>query len=431
MEEKFRAAQHALDALEKAGADGASVEASIGSQQELTVNTGVISVMRTTFPATLKLKGLWGGRKGVVVSAADPAAIGQAALDCKAAAESAKPDEAESIAPLTENGAFSAGADSFDRDALYDRIQEFLDAAEKEFPNVGIEQLVASYLKNRVEFVNSNGVRHSYDQGYYDFSLMFSAHDETATSSFWGAYMTAESLEKPILDMYYLRRMLAECSQSITANPFPGKQVCPVILTPDCLDMFLSSIAVSFLSDQALISGSSPWKDKLGQAVAHSGITLSSRPFHPLVTCGERFTSDGYLSADLDIIKDGQLRQFLLTDYGARKTGLARAGNAGHNFCIEAGEKTLDELVGAIPLGLLVSRYSGGMPGPSGDFSGVAKNSFLIRDGKIEGAVSETMISGNLRRLLTDWIGFSSETCSNGRCCLPYAAFDGVTVSGS
>lgn len=78
----------------------------------------------------------------------------------------------------------------------------------------------------------------------------------------------------------------------------------------------------------------------------------------------------------------------------------------------------------------MVGRFSGGAPGISGDFSGVAKNSFLIENGKITDAVSETMISGNLAEMLNSLVDISSDTVADGESVMPYAAFSGVTVSG-
>ena len=65
----------------------------------------------------------------------------------------------------------------------------------------------------------------------------------------------------------------------------------------------------------------------------------------------------------------------------------------------------------------------------NGDFSGVAKNSFYIENGKIKHAVTETMISGNLASMLREVVSLSRETVEDGSSSLPYALFDGITVS--
>ena len=75
-------------------------------------------------------------------------------------------------------------------------------------------------------------------------------------------------------------------------------------------------------------------------------------------------------------------------------------------------------------------RFSGGSPAPSGEFSGVAKNSFLIENGKIACPLTETMISGCVPDMLKNIRDISSDALKDGSGSLPYIAFDGVTISG-
>ena len=106
------------------------------------------------------------------------------------------------------------------------------------------------------------------------------------------------------------------------------------------------------------------------------------------------------------------------------------AGNSGNNIRIKAGEKTLEEIIAGIDKGLLVMRFSGGEPAASGEFSGVAKNSFLIENGKISNAVSETMISGCVPEMLVNIREISKDVAKDGSNALPFIAFDGITISG-
>ena len=75
-------------------------------------------------------------------------------------------------------------------------------------------------------------------------------------------------------------------------------------------------------------------------------------------------------------------------------------------------------------------RFSGGAPAPSGEYSGVAKNAFLIEHGKVTCALTETMISGCVPDMLNNIRAVSSDLLKDGSVSLPYIAFDGVTISG-
>jgi len=145
----------------------------------------------------------------------------------------------------------------------------------------------------------------------------------------------------------------------------------------------------------------------------------------------ERYTSDGFLSQNVDYIKDGVLTSFALDLYGANKTGKPRAANtASYNLEVAAGDTLLADMIKGIDKGILLNRFSGASPGPSGDVSGVAKNSFMIENGQITDAISETMLSFNVADILMNIPAISKERCANGMTLLPWCCFDGVTVSG-
>jgi len=78
-------------------------------------------------------------------------------------------------------------------------------------------------------------------------------------------------------------------------------------------------------------------------------------------------------------------------------------------FVVEPGGKCEAEIIAETRRGILITRFSGGMPNDNLDFSGIAKNSFLIEDGRIKHPLAETMISGNLRELLLDIRGLARD----------------------
>jgi PmbA protein len=186
-----------------------------------------------------------------------------------------------------------------------------------------------------------------------------------------------------------------------------------------------------FLSDRPMVEGTSRWKDALGTKVADSKLTMRFAPHHPGIVAGERFTIDGYESQDTDIIRDGILTSFALSLYGSLKTGHPRAKNTAFGSIeVAAGDKPLADMIKGVDRGILLNRFSGASPGPSGDVSGVAKNSFLIENGVVTDALSETMISFNIVDILASIPSISKERCENGTSVLPWCCFDGVTISG-
>ena len=119
----------------------------------------------------------------------------------------------------------------------------------------------------------------------------------------------------------------------------------------------------------------------------------------------------------------------LLGIYGSNKTGKDRSVNNGGAHIVEPGDKNLEDMISAIDKGILLSRFSGGSPSDNGDFSGVAKNSYYIENGKIKYPISETMISGNICQMLYDIKDISKETINDGSSIYPWIQFSGLTIS--
>jgi len=87
-------------------------------------------------------------------------------------------------------------------------------------------------------------------------------------------------------------------------------------------------------------------------------------------------------------------------------------------------------MISSIDKGLLLCRFSGGNPSDNGDFSGVAKNSYLIENGKISKPVNETMIAGNLGEMIKNIANISKEKIDYGSEIYPWIQVKGITISG-
>lgn len=422
---------YALEALKKAGADHAQCRVSTGKTDEFNVDGGEFSLMRSLFNSSIVLKALKDGKKGVITAnRLDKESIDDAVKNCIAAAESSVYDEAESIAEKGINEDFVSGVLVPDRDLHFDRIREFMEDIRRDFPKIIVEQLISQYTHSESVFMNTNGVEYSYENGSYDLNTMFSAHEGEVASSFNGYAVQFVSLEKKLMDLGLQRTLFAESERQLYTKPVSGKFVGKLLITPACLAEILLTAFGNFISDGTIIDGTSPWKDMLGKQVAPEMLTISTRPLDDRVVCGERFTGEGYRSENMDIIRDGVLNSFMLSNYGSRKTGFPRALNMSANLVVKPGNTSLEQLIQGVDRGIVLNRFSGGQPGTNGDFSGVAKNSFLIENGKITDAISETMINGNLSDLFKQLIGISSETICDGITVLPWMLFDGVTITG-
>ena len=159
-------------------------------------------------------------------------------------------------------------------------------------------------------------------------------------------------------------------------------------------------------------------------------MTVTLNPYDERIIAGECGTANGFRSEEVTLIENGVLKTHWLSLYGANKTGRPVVKNTGSDLVVAPGDKTLEEMIDSVDKGLIIGYYSGGTPGTNGEFSGVAKNAFLIENGKIKGAVTETMVNGNLGEAFRKIRGISKEVLCDGSSVIPYIAVDGIIISG-
>lgn len=427
----YDAASEGCRLLREKGAQLYSVTASRTETKEFNVDGGEFSLMRTMLGGGVGMTAVKNGKKGSSsANKTDAESIARLADDAISAAESGKADDAWAMAPYEEYRLFEEGDHDGDINRLFDRTKELVDTITDRYPKIVIEQLIVHYKHTEGVYMNSSGTVFEDISGAYSADVMFSAHEGEVSSSFFSSGVVTADLDTPFIEQGSIKSDLESVQRQLYTRAPEGKFTGVMVLTPDCLGSFISTIAGNFVSDRSMLEGVSLWKDSLGEMVADESLTVRVAPLDPGVVCGERFTPEGFISENYDLIRGGRLENFMLSLYVANKVGGNRAPNSSGSFIVERGDKSLDEIIAGIDRGILVGRFSGGEPGASGEFSGVAKNSFLIENGKITDAVSETMISGNLAEMLKNIRGISRETVNDGGGDMPYAAFDGITVSG-
>jgi len=224
------------------------------------------------------------------------------------------------------------------------------------------------------------------------------------------------------------RDLIEQSVASMECRPIPETFEGDVILVPGLVDEFFGSLVNNQLTDRSIITDNSILKGKIGDQVLNSKITLCSNPTAEDLAGGYFITEDGFTAEKVDIFKSGILKNYMLTHFGSRKTGLPMS-KAGGCLVMEPGKDTLAEMIAKVKRGLLVVRFSGGNPSMNGDFSGVAKNSYYIENGEIKYPVNETMIAGNLLKLFNNVNGISDQTLNTGNYKMPWLSCAGVTIS--
>jgi PmbA protein len=132
---------------------------------------------------------------------------------------------------------------------------------------------------------------------------------------------------------------------------------------------------------------------------------------------------EGVASQHTPLVEKGAVKGFL---YDLQTAALAKKKSTGNGsrsrgslptpspsaLVITAGKTTFDEMVKDIKEGLVVEQLMGSQMGNvlGGDFSGNVLLGFKIENGEIVGRVKDTMVSGNVYKLLKDIAAIGSET---------------------
>jgi len=427
----LEAAELILDEIKAIGADEGETWVSRNVLTELYYELGKVSMVRTVFSDKVSLKLLKDKRKGsTTLNSFEPEDIRQAVQEAWQAAQSAAPDEAEGIAELQANLSFSTGEEKPDLEGMVGQLDQLLKDVKQDFPKISFDSIGIEHMFGEKLYANTNGVRLSDRKGEYQLSNMFVAKDQDKSSSFNYFGTIYENPADRVCEAERVRRLLDETQQQIVTEQFEGSFTGDLVITPGCLENFLYYIADTYVEDGALISGTSPWKDKIGEQVASPLVNFELAAEHPDLPGTSQLSGDGYVAENMPLIEDGVLKNFSLSRYGAAKTGLKRSVNSGGSYVFGNGDTPLEELIGGVEKGILLGRFSGGSPSPAGDLSGVAKNSFLIENGKVTKALSEVMISGNLADMLRDTVAVSQERENSGYWLLPWIRVKNVTISG-
>ncbi len=422
--------EYALDALERIGFAKAECTLNSVHGEELNLDSGKISLLRTTDDITLHLSGIRNGAKGSLsMNRTDERSMEEGAARAMELAESSEPDPAHDISPFQPAAEFRRGPLVADLDLMHERMKEFRQYTVRKYPSLILRRTSIIHESRSTHYTNTNGTDLRSRIGSYSIQPLFASKEGKATSSFNYATVVSDSLDRPFWEYGSLDLLMLQSTEQVRSTVFEGKFEGDIIITPECLQEFVDMVCI-YLGDRLMVRGTSIFRDSLNERVADERLTLRSTPLSGELAAGHFITDDGFAAENSTVIESGILRSFLLSLYGARKTGRERVKSGGGCFVLDPGDTSHQEMVASVDRGVLLCRFSGGSPSAAGDFSGVAKNSYLIEEGEIRYPVKEMMISGSIRDLLRNIRAISAERVNMGYCLYPWVRAGGLTIFG-
>ena len=409
--------EHALALMRAAGFEHAQVTAAHSQLSELNVNHNEPSLLRSTDSRKLSLLGIVDGRMASTeVADLDAQAVRARIAGLFADAAAAPRDEANAVSS-GQHARIVKGPQEAQLDTLAAKMGELLAFRQRETPKMIVEEADAKHTLYRWQTLTTGGSDLGGSVGWYGMGVFGTARDGRQTSSFnYTGGDTDDLASAPAFAHFGIGDMMRETERQIRTEPLGAKFVGEVVLTPNAVASLLTWLLAQ-LGDTQLIAGSSLYKDSVGRTIASPLLSLRSRFDAPGVA---PVSVDGFVAPALDVVVAGELRALTPSLYGSRKTGLPHVPVAPSGWEIAAGQTDREQLFAGVSRGAVVGRLSMGNPAANGDFSGVIKNSFRVTDGVVGPALAETMVAGNMARMLRDIVAVSRERIDSGGLALPW-----------
>jgi PmbA protein len=188
-------------------------------------------------------------------------------------------------------------------------------------------------------------------------------------------------------------------------------QKAPVIFDPDVARAILGGILAA-INGERVLQGASFLRESLDKKISSDLITLVDDGTRPKGMGSSPFDGEGVPTQKRVIVDKGVLKGFMYNTIVAKRAGVKSTGNASrrgytslpgigpHNFYMEAGQSSPEEIIGSTTKGLLLKGVTGyGINPVNGNFSGGASG-FWIENGKVAFPVKGLTIAGTAESIL-------------------------------
>lgn len=214
----------------------------------------------------------------------------------------------------------------------------------------------------------------------------------------WDADAAAQDISSSSATMLYADYIEAGSYPVVLANRFGG-----VIFHEACGHL---------LETTQVERGTTPFANKLGEAIAHEAVTAIDEGLSPQSFGSLAMDDEGLEPQRTTLIENGILKAFLSDRAGELRTGHRRTGSGrrqGHSFAaasrmrntfIAAGPYQPAELIGSIDHGLYCKVMGGGSVGPTGQFNFSVEEAYLIENGQLGKPVKGATLIGDAETVM-------------------------------
>jgi PmbA protein len=441
---------HLIRLAQRAGAEQCDAIAIQYDESEVTVRRGEVDRVVEAGSAAVGLRVIIGGRTAICSSSdLGEAALERLAVDTVELARISAPDP---FAGLPDPSEFAAATDSAGLQ-LYDERIDTLSTQEMIASAVACEDAAFRYdaritnsdgaqMSRRssiVALANSLGFRGTYPTTTASLMVEVMADDDEGKkrNAYW--YTTGRSLSR-LQDAAEVGRIAARRAVDQLGARKVGTRSVPTVFEPMMVTSLMGHLAACS-SGTALYRGSTLLKDREGQQVGSSLVTIIDDPLLPGRGASRPFDSEGVATRRNPLMESGVFRGFLLDVYTARRTSRATTGSAGRaieslpapgptNLVWSPGGTDPAAMIADIREGFFVTSLMGhGFNPVTGDYSRGAAG-FWIEGGRLAYPVTEVNISGRFDSMLAAIDAVGDDVTWFGSAAAPSVRFRELMVSG-
>jgi PmbA protein len=269
-----------------------------------------------------------------------------------------------------------------------------------------------------ISLVNSHGGEGKYDRSFFSLSLegiLVRDTDMLFVGDSQSSCRLSENIDD-LADRVILQLEMAKKKATVSTK------LLPIIFTPHGVAGALLPPLMLAFNGKAVLEGSSPLKDKLGEQVFDKKLSLWDDATVAYGVGSYPFDDEGVPSQRLPLVTNGVVANFLYDLQTAALAGTHSTGNgqrAGGGFPSPAisslilgrGDASFQAMVKDMKEGLIVEEVMGAEQGNilGGDFGGNVLLGYKVENGEIVGRVKDTMIAGNVYQVLKELLGIGQE----------------------
>ena len=297
--------------------------------------------------------------------------------------------------------------------------------------------------------MNSRGFTGEFRKSYCGFSTAPIAVDEKGgmQRNYW--YSNSRTVTK-LEDPEEIGREAARRTLRRLGARQVKTQKAPVVFSPEIARSIIGNIFEASNGD-AIYRHATFFADMLGERVAGENITVVDDG--TMIFTQENgdgiggfgtspFDGEGLPTRRTVLVENGILKDYVLNTYTARKLGMKSTGSASrglagnpgigaHNFYLEPGTLTPEQIIGDVKNGLYVTEVMGfGVNLVTGDYSQGASGMW-IENGEIAYPVEEITIAGNLKDMYRNIVAIGNDLVFRGASAAPTLRVEGMMIAGA